>query len=227
MAVSPVAFCSANAERRLQVYCLRYSALDEKLLRLILIVLFYCLPKSRVKKERRESLSSFFDHFERVVKMAFALSTMQLRSTVFDHGGRIPRKHTGEGENVSPELQWVHVPEGTRSFAVACHDPDAPRIEAGQYGVVHWVLYNIPASVTRLPEGAEGYTVGNTRRGSEGYFGPMPPPGHGAHHYYFMIFALKEDMNLPPGLTLWQLLERIEPHVLGMSRLIGTYERTD
>jgi Raf kinase inhibitor-like YbhB/YbcL family protein len=159
--------------------------------------------------------------------MALALSTMKLTSTAFDHGSRIPRKHTGEGDNASPELQWVHVPEGTLSFAVACHDPDAPRIEDGQYGVVHWVLYNIPASVTHLPEGVNDYTKGKTRRGNDGYFGPMPPPGHGAHHYYFMIFALNEVMDLPPGLTFWQLLERIEPHVLGMSRLIGAYERTE
>lgn len=157
--------------------------------------------------------------------MGFALSDMQLRSTAFDHGGSIPRKHTGEGEDVSPALQWSGAPKGTRSFAIVCHDPDAPLISPGSYGYVHWVLYNIPASVTSLAENVQAHTGGRNDFGNTGYGGPMPPNGHGMHHYYFWVLALDTELDLPPGLTMWELLEKAEPHCIGMNRLVGTYER--
>lgn len=158
--------------------------------------------------------------------MAFALSKLELKSTSFEPGGNIPKKHTGEGEDVSPALKWSTVPDGTKSFAIVCHDPDAPLIKEGHYGFVHWVLYNIPASVTSLPEGVDNYTIGVHDGDGDGYMGPMPPKKHGSHTYYFMVFALDENLMLPAGMTLWQLLEKIEPHVLGMNRLVGTYERS-
>lgn len=157
--------------------------------------------------------------------MGFALSELKLISPSFEFRGIIPRKHTGEGEDLSPALEWTNVPGGTSSFALVCHDPDAPLISNGSYGFVHWVLYNIPAAVTRLPEGVKNYTSGINDRKKEGYMGPMPPEGHGIHHYYFWILALDKELNLKPGLTLWQLLEKIEPHVIGMNRLVGIYER--
>lgn len=157
--------------------------------------------------------------------MGFALSKMQLKSTAFEQGARIPTKHTGEGEDVSPALEWSDVPDGTRGYAIICHDPDAPLIAAGTYGFVHWVLYNIPGSVRKLSEGSKEFTNGPTGFGRTGYGGPMPPPGHGTHHYYFWVFALDQEINLPAGLTLAQLLEKIEPHTLGMNRLVGTYSR--
>ncbi len=157
--------------------------------------------------------------------MAFALSDLKLKSSAFEFGGKIPQKHTGEGIDISPSLEWTNVPEGTKSFAVVCHDPDAPKIESSNYGFVHWVLYNIPESVTSLPEGVAIYTTGINDFQEEGYMGPMPPEGHGPHYYYFMIFALDQELSLAPGLSLWELFEKIEPHVLGMNRLIGEYER--
>jgi Raf kinase inhibitor-like YbhB/YbcL family protein len=158
--------------------------------------------------------------------MGFALSDMQLRSKAFDNDAPIPARHTGEGEDVSPELSWSGAPEGTASFAVICHDPDAPLITGrGTYGFVHWTLYNIPASATALPEGCGDYTAGKNDFGNTGYGGPMPPEGHGEHKYYFWVLALDKEMDLPGGLTLWELLEKIEPHVTGMNRLIGTYQR--
>lgn len=159
--------------------------------------------------------------------MGFALSDMQVTSPAFSQGGPIPTKHTGEGEDVSPALSWQGAPDVTLSFAVVCHDPDAPLIAPrGTYGFVHWVLYNIPASVTSLPEGVTGHTSGMTDFGKQGYGGPMPPNGHGVHQYYFWVLALNQQTDLPEGLTLWKLLEKIEPHVIGMNRLVGTYERT-
>lgn len=157
--------------------------------------------------------------------MGFALSNLHLVSSAFQPGGRIPTRHTGEGEDVSIPLQWTDAPDGTRSFALICHDPDAPLVSPGAYGFSHWVLYNIPATAAGLAEGTRSHTKGRNDFGKEGYGGPMPPVGHGPHHYYFWLFALKEELDLAPGLTLWQLLERIEPHTLGMNRLVGIYER--
>ena len=158
--------------------------------------------------------------------MGFALSTMKLSSSAFDDGGAIPTKHTGEGEDVSPALAWSGAPEGTKAFAVICHDPDAPLIKGNTYGFVHWVLYNLPASTTSLEEGSSAGTQGNSDFGKAGYGGPMPPPGHGTHHYFFWLLALDSAPELAPGLTMWDLLDRIEPSVIGMNRLVGTYSRS-
>ena len=157
--------------------------------------------------------------------MKFALSDMQVTSSAFDEGGTIPAKHTGEGEDTSPPLKWSNVPDGTRSFAVICHDPDAPVVSSGGYGFVHWVLYNVTATATSLPEGGGNYTTGRSDFGKSGYSGPMPPKGHGMHRYFFWLLALGREPDLKPGLTLRQLLETIEPDVIGMNRLVGTYER--
>ncbi|MDP6607350.1 MAG: YbhB/YbcL family Raf kinase inhibitor-like protein [Dehalococcoidia bacterium] len=157
--------------------------------------------------------------------MAFALSDMQLTSPAFGPGGAIPKEHTGEGDNSSPALSWTNVPDGTQSFALICHDPDAPLVAGGAYGFLHWVLYNIPASVTSLAAGTSDHTSGPSGFGAAGYGGPMPPPGHGTHHYFFWLFALSSEPDLADGLSLGDLLEQIEPHTLGMNRLVGTYER--
>jgi Raf kinase inhibitor-like YbhB/YbcL family protein len=158
--------------------------------------------------------------------MGFALSDMRLKSTAFSNGGPIPSKHTGVGIDTSPQLSWTSVPTGTRAFAVICHDPDAPLVSpGGTYGFVHWVLYNIPASVTSLDEGTDQYTSGKNDFGKTGYGGPMPPVGHGRHHYYFWVLALDKELDLEAGLTLWQLLARVEPNLIGMNRLVGTFER--
>jgi len=158
--------------------------------------------------------------------MGFALSDIELTSSAFEQNDNIPARYTGEGEDVSPPLSWNNVPDGTRSFAVICHDPDAPLVIAeGTYGFAHWVLYNVPGSVTQLQENTSDYTTGKNDFGKEGYGGPMPPGGHGVHHYYFWVLALDREPDLEGGLTLWQLLARIEPHLLGMNRLVGNYER--
>ena len=151
---------------------------------------------------------------------------MQLTSSAFGQHGAIPAKHTGEGADVSPALSWTDVPQGTKFIAVICHDPDAPLVTPrGTYGFVHWVLYNIPASTTSLAEGSAEYTAGKNDFGKSGYCGPMPPKGHGKHHYYFWILALNSDAKLEAGLNLWDFLKRVESSVIGMNRLIGTYIR--
>ncbi len=148
------------------------------------------------------------------------LKDLKLRSAAFGGHKPIPERHTGDGEDVAPALEWSGAPQGTKSFAVVMHDPDAPLVD----GFTHWVAYNIPADATGLSEGGEGATQGKNSFGNAGYNGPMPPPGHGPHHYYFWVYALDEDLGLPAGLERRDLYERIEDHVIEQARVIGTYE---
>lgn len=158
--------------------------------------------------------------------MPLKLSDLTITSPAFRTGEQIPVRHTGDGEDVSPPLEWTNVPEGTRQFALVCHDPDAPFVAPGQYGFVHWLLYNIPGSARGLAEdGGGAFTAGQNDFGNQAYGGPACPPGHGPHHYYFWLLALDAELQLDAGLSMSRLLERLEPHVLGMNRLIGTYER--
>ncbi len=158
--------------------------------------------------------------------MGFALSDMRLTSSAFEQGGEIPAKYTGEAEDVSPALSWTGAPEETKSFALICHDPDAPLVKPGTYGYVHWVLYGIPGNATELPEGVADHVQGVNDFGNTGYGGPMPPPGHGTHHYFFWLLALDSEPDMPPGLTMWELLDKLEPNIIGMNRLVGTYLRS-
>jgi len=147
---------------------------------------------------------------------------IEVSSPAFEPGGSIPRKHTGEGQDVSPALRWSGLPEGTKEIALICDDPDAPRTEPW----VHWVVYKIPADRTGLPEGgAQEALEGNNDFGAQGYGGPMPPRSHGVHHYHFKIYALDAELEAVTGLTKDRLLEAIEGHTLDEGELIGTYER--
>jgi Raf kinase inhibitor-like YbhB/YbcL family protein len=147
------------------------------------------------------------------------VADLRIKSPAFEGHKRIPDKHTTNGENVAPPLEWSGAPEGTQAFAIVVHDPDAPLVD----GFTHWVAYGIPASTTSLPEGGEGPVQGVNSMGEEGYMGPAPPPGHGPHHYYFWIYALDENVDLKPGLDRRALHERIEDHVIEQARVIGTY----
>ena len=152
----------------------------------------------------------------------FHLGSLSLTSTAFEHAGPIPTRHTGEGEDVSPALSWTNVPEGTRSLALVCHDPDAPLT----YGWTHWVVYGIPADATGIPEGGGAdFTLGKNDFDKGEWGGPMPPPGHGTHFYFFHLYALDAELDLAPGLTNLELLERIDDHIIEQARIVGTYER--
>jgi hypothetical protein len=148
------------------------------------------------------------------------VADLRLRSSAFDGHGRIPPKHSGDGEDVAPPLEWSGVPEGTRAFAVVMHDPDAPLVD----GFTHWVAYGISGDATGTPEGGGAGKAGTNSFGNTGYNGPAPPPGHGTHHYYFWVYALDEELDLEPGLDRRALLERIEDHVIEQARLVGTYK---
>jgi len=150
---------------------------------------------------------------------------MVLGSAAFDSGAVIPVRHSGQGLDLSPELSWDSVPEGTQSFALICEDPDAP---GGTF--VHWVAYNIPADRRGLPEGIErkpeagGFLQGANDFGGVGYRGPMPPPGS-RHRYFFRLYALDVMLDVEPGLSASELRAAFKGHVLGSAELMGTYSR--
>ncbi len=159
---------------------------------------------------------------------------LKLTSTAFRPSATIPRKFTGEGDDVSPPLAWEGMPAGTKEFALICDDPDAPSPEPW----VHWVIYGIPADVHALPEGVKSSEPelkrpvvarqGKNSFGSGatiGYRGPMPPPGHGVHHYHFKLYSLDTRLDLAPGSKKDQLLDAMKGHVLAEAELVGTYER--
>lgn len=160
----------------------------------------------------------------------------RLSSPVLEQGQPMAAKQEYKGfgcsgGNVSPALHWTGAPAGTKSFALLVHDPDAP---TGS-GWWHWVVWNIPASATSLPEGAgdpaaalmpAGAVQGNTDFGSAGYGGPCPPPGSGAHHYHFRLYALKvEKLELPANATAALVGFNVRANALGKAELMATYSR--
>jgi Raf kinase inhibitor-like YbhB/YbcL family protein len=151
----------------------------------------------------------------------FYVGDLTIGTPAFATHKGVPERHTGDGEDVSPALEWSGAPDGTQGFAVVVHDPDAPLVD----GFTHWVAYGIPGDATGLPEGAGGLVEGPNSFGNTGYNGPAPPPGHGVHHYYFWVYALDTDLDLEPGLDRRALLDRIEDHVIEQARVIGTYQR--
>lgn len=156
--------------------------------------------------------------------------SVTLRSPAFTDRSAIPRRHSGDGEDLSPPLSWSPLPAGTRSLALIVDDPDAPSDEPW----VHWLIYNIPATLAGLDEGIPqqaqpaqpaGVTQGLNSWGSPGYRGPAPPRGHGTHHYHFKLYALDAQLDLPQGLDKHTLMSSLSGHILGHGELVGTYER--
>jgi Raf kinase inhibitor-like YbhB/YbcL family protein len=151
---------------------------------------------------------------------------LRVISSDFAHGERIPQRHTCDGEDASPRLEWSGVPVETRSFALICDDPDAPR---GTW--LHWTLYNLSAEAVQLeagvpplPELPSGARQGMTDFGKVGYGGPCPPPGK-PHRYFFRLYALGAVLNLAPGVKRAELEAAMKDHVLATGTLMGTYER--
>lgn len=150
---------------------------------------------------------------------------IKITSSAFEDGGMIPPKYTCDGEDISPPLQWEGVPEATQSIALISDDPDAP---VGTW--VHWVIFGLPAETTELPENVppdenltSGAKQGKSDFGRIGYGGPCPPSG--THRYFFKIYALDAELDLPPGATKSQLLQAMEGHILAEGQLIGKYQR--
>ena len=153
-------------------------------------------------------------------------TSLSLRSTAFKDGGKIPKKYTCDGEDVSPPLSWSGAPYGTKSYVIIMEDPDAP---GGTF--THWVLYDLPAGLTNLSEGVEkksdlkeGPKQGVNDFGRVGYGGPCPPGG--THRYIFTLYALDiAGLDLKGKATREEVLNTARGHVISKTNLIGTYSR--
>ncbi|TMK71567.1 MAG: YbhB/YbcL family Raf kinase inhibitor-like protein [Actinobacteria bacterium] len=144
----------------------------------------------------------------------------KLTSEAFGHGEQIPRRHSCEGEDLSPPLAWSGLPEGTRSVALICDDPDAP---SGTF--THWVAWGLDPAAGGLAEGETAPAEGRGGFGTASYRGPCPPPGQGPHRYFFRLFALDAVPGVKPGAGRDELEGALEGHVLESAELVGTYER--
>ena len=160
---------------------------------------------------------------------ASAINALRLTSPAYRNHAGIPARFTCDGRDISPPLAWSGAPAGTRSFVLILEDPDAPNPAAPQMTWIHWLLYDIPASVHALPEGGSTHLPAGTRAGTNSwkrtaYGGPCPPIGR--HRYFHLLYAL--DVVLPdlraPGKARLEIAMR--GHVLAEARLIGTYRRT-
>lgn len=150
------------------------------------------------------------------------VSALTLKTSAFKHGGKIPEKYTCSGEDVSPALSWYNAPEGTVSFALICDDPDAPTSTPW----VHWVIFNIPKTITSLSEGVKGIGIeGKNSWKNSGYGGPCPPKGHGIHRYFFKLYALDTTLNLKPKANKFNVEAAMNGHILAQAEYMGTFER--
>ncbi len=156
--------------------------------------------------------------------MAFTLTSDDIRD-----GDTLPDAQVKAKGNTSPQLAWSGAPEGTKSFAITCYDPDAP---TGS-GFWHWTVANIPAEVTELPTGAgsgkgglpAGAVQGRTDFGAPGFGGAAPPPGHGPHRYIFTVFAVDTDrLEVTPDNSGAVFGFNLHFHTLAKASITGVYE---
>lgn len=153
------------------------------------------------------------------------VATIKLISPAFNEGRAIPAKYTADGQDTSPALAWSDVPAGAKTLALICDDPDAP---VGTW--VHWVVYNIPVTVSGLPEGVpkqevldNGAQQGISDFKRPGYGGPAPPSG--THRYLFKLYALDTVLQLEPKTTTKDvLINAMQGHIIGKGQLIGKYQ---
>jgi len=152
-----------------------------------------------------------------------------ITSPAFAPNGSIPSKYTCEGADMSPPLEWFGVPKDAQTLALIVDDPDAPDPAKPQRVYVHWVVYNIPANITKLPENAakaglpSGAIQGLNDWKKETYGGPCPPIGR--HRYFFKLYALDTVLGQLLNPTKSQLEKAMEEHLVDSAELIGTYQK--
>lgn len=149
--------------------------------------------------------------------------SLTISSTAFKMDGTIPARFTCDGDDISPELNFSNIPEGTKSFALTMEDPDVPKSIRADGMWNHWIIWNIPPSTTRVEEGASIGVMGIGTNGKTAYMGPCPPDRE--HRYIFTLYALDSLLSLPKGSTKDELLQALHPHIIEKTQLIGRYNR--
>tara|TARA_Y100000310_G_C20643778_1_gene795440 strand:- start:1085 stop:1636 length:552 start_codon:yes stop_codon:yes gene_type:complete len=151
------------------------------------------------------------------------VSKMKLTSSAFSEGGDIPQEFTCQGANVNPALEISDVPANAKTLALVMDDPDAIK-PAGKVWD-HWIVWNIPVTVTSIAQGVEPEGVqGMTSSNKLGYGGPCPPDGK--HKYIFKLYALDVSLDLEEGSTKKQLEEVMEGHIIEEVHLTGDYVKS-
>jgi len=149
---------------------------------------------------------------------------MKLTSSAFEHEGKIPAKYTCDGENMNPPLRIADVPSGAKSLVLIMDDPDVPKHLRKDGMWDHWVVFNIPASLREIKEGEEPEGTHGIGTGSNlNYMGPCPPDRE--HRYFFKLYALDTELNLPEKAAKQQVEKATEGHVLTKTQLMGRYKR--
>ena len=144
---------------------------------------------------------------------------MKITSSAFQEGANIPSRFTCDGSDTSPSLQIADVPSGAKSLALIMDDPDAP---SGLF--THWAVWNISPQTSSIAEGSTPKGVqGANDFGKSGYGGPCPPSD--AHRYYFRIFALDRELDLPFGTKRGQVDAAMKNHIVAQGELMGRYSR--
>lgn len=150
---------------------------------------------------------------------------MQLTSVAFDHEGSIPSKYTCDGQNINPPLTIDGVPEVAKSLVLIMDDPDVP-VNVREDGMWdHWVVFNISPTIRQIAEGKE--PLGRHGRGTGGgtaYQGPCPPDRE--HRYFFKLYALDTELDLPEGIDKVSMEKAMAGHVLDQAVLMGRYDRS-
>ena len=182
----------------------------------LLLVATFREPTSMAKDEKKQDKSP-------------SSTSFTITSPGFKEMGEMPKKYTCEGSDTSPPLEWSGAPSSTKSFALIVDDPDAPDPAKPQRVWVHWVLYAIPPTTTKLAEGAstsglpEGTKVGKNDWSKTTYGSPCPPIGR--HRYFHKIYALDKVLEFPSSPTKAEVESAMKGHVLAHAELVGTYQK--
>ncbi len=174
------------------------------ILAVIVIFLIACTPQEKIEPKT----------------VPKEVGNMKLTSDAFENKGDIPSDYTCDASDISPQLSIEDVPENAKSFALIMDDPDAPM---GTF--VHWVVWNIPTDTREIPKSTEPNGIqGKTDFGKQGYGGPCPPSG--THRYFFKLYALDTELDLPEGSTKEDLEAAMQGHILEETQLMGNYKRS-
>jgi len=180
---------------------------------------FSCLPGGRMQKYFISVVL-----FLCSIHLAFAENTLSLTSTATSTGGMVPVLYTCDGKNVSPQLAWKSQANNIKSFALVVSDPDAP---SGTF--YHWVLYNIPSTISEFAEGISPLPTGtisiNNSFGHANYDGPCPPKGM-LHHYIFTLYGLDSVLTIPTPNTAKELIDAMKGHIIQKTETTMVFSRT-
>lgn len=163
--------------------------------------------------------------FSAAMAQGFRLAQLVVESDAFPDGGIVPPKYVSRGDNVQPGFRFSNEPDTTVSYAIILHDLDVA-LQGSPTDVLHWIVWNIPASARGIPEGRlpDGAVTGKNIAGENAYRGPGAPPGPRYHHYVFEIYALSENLDLPATSGRAELLAAMDGKIVAKAAYVGRYK---